>query len=175
MYAQKQGLNRHRLEKHNPSLCKYCGAKWGRPYEYRDHLEKNHPHVDRDMELGKPVGSRRRSAIFVQQRSPQVSLPAIGYGLGSFWDQGGSNSSGETFNHQLTHDMTYIPQFEFTQPIVASKSIPEGNVDLDCFALLVIITIFYRKLCANGLDSPGWISRSPILSLNDAYHSPHPR
>jgi hypothetical protein len=76
-YVQRQGLNRHRREKHEPDLCMYCGAKWGRPYEYRDHLEKHHPNVDRDMELGKAAGSRRRSAIFVRRRSPQVSLPTI--------------------------------------------------------------------------------------------------
>ena len=168
-YAQKQGLNRHRLEKHNPSLCKYCGAEWGRPYVYRNHLEEHHPDVDRDMELGKQEGSRRRSAVFVRHRLQQVSPPTIGYGLGSFWDQGVHISSGETFNHQPT-DMTYGSQFEFTQPIAASKSIPAGAVNSACFALLVLITLFFRRSCANGLDSPEWICQSTIQSLNGGYH-----
>ena len=79
-YVQRQGLNRHRIEKHEPNLCRYCGAKWARPYEYRDHLKKHHPDVDRDIELGKAAGSRCRSAIFVRRRSQQVSLPAIEHG-----------------------------------------------------------------------------------------------
>ena len=66
-YVQKQGLNRHLLEKHNPNLCEYCGAKWGRPYEYRRHLKRHHPNVNHNMVLGKPSGSRRRNAIFVRR------------------------------------------------------------------------------------------------------------
>ena len=71
-YVQRQGLNRHRREKHEPSLCVYCNAEWGRPYEYRDHLEQHHPDVDRDMVLGKAAGSRCRSAILARRRPQQV-------------------------------------------------------------------------------------------------------
>jgi hypothetical protein len=63
-YAQQQGLNRHYREKHNPSSCIYCGASWSRPYQYRDHIEKQHPDVDPDLVLGKAAGSRRRSTVF---------------------------------------------------------------------------------------------------------------
>ncbi|KAI0296870.1 hypothetical protein BC826DRAFT_188400 [Russula brevipes] len=45
-YAQSQGVTRHQRETHRASLCMYCNAfKWGRPYRYKAHLEKEHPHV----------------------------------------------------------------------------------------------------------------------------------
>jgi hypothetical protein len=144
-YVQRQGLNRHRREKHKPNLCMYCGAKWGRPYEFRDHLEKHHPDVDRDMALGKPAGSRRRSAIFVRRPSQQVSLPTI--------DHGGRDHSGIREYPPASAvakpstvtisppDMTYAPQPESTRSIMTSNSIPEGAVNLDCFMLLTLITL----------------------------------
>jgi len=45
-YAQSQGVTRHQRETHRASLCMYCNTfKWGRPYRYKAHLEKEHPHV----------------------------------------------------------------------------------------------------------------------------------
>ncbi|KAI0296865.1 hypothetical protein BC826DRAFT_188278 [Russula brevipes] len=45
-YAQPQGVRRHQRETHRANLCMYCCAfKWGRPYRYKAHLEKEHPHV----------------------------------------------------------------------------------------------------------------------------------
>ena len=82
-YAQPQGVNRHYRAKHDPSSCIYCGAVWSRPYQYRDHIEKEHPGVDPDVVLGKTAGSRRRatagrdqqpSAVRHDQRIRAVSL-----------------------------------------------------------------------------------------------------
>jgi hypothetical protein len=103
-YRQRQGLIRHHREKHETSLCLYCDAKWGRPYQYRDHLEKHHPDVDPDMVLGKAAGARRRSGI-------RLYPPAV------------VNPSTITLP-----DMTYA-QPESTQPIMTNKSIPEGAVN----------------------------------------------
>jgi hypothetical protein len=58
-YSQPQGVSRHRRRAHNPHACLCCEFKWSRPYQYRDHLEKHHPHVDCDYILGKRAGSRR--------------------------------------------------------------------------------------------------------------------
>jgi hypothetical protein len=34
-------------------LCTYCYAfEWGRPYRFKEHLEKEHPDVDLDAALG---------------------------------------------------------------------------------------------------------------------------
>lgn len=77
-YAQRQGVSRHRRKAHNdPHLCSYCGFKWSRPDQYRTHLEKRHPDVDRDHVLGKPAGSRRKSAIFGRDLPHQFLAPAI--------------------------------------------------------------------------------------------------
>jgi hypothetical protein len=66
-YAQPQGVNRHYRAKHDPSSCIYCGAKWSRPYQYRDHIEKLHPDVDPDLVLGKAAGSRRKATVRREQ------------------------------------------------------------------------------------------------------------
>jgi hypothetical protein len=144
-YVQQQGLNRHHREKHKPSLCMYCDAKWGRPYEYRDHLEKHHPNVDPDMVLGKAAGSRRRSACFAsaRHRPQQVSLPTIEHGQQGYsgirrYPPAMAKPSTVTLPPP---DMTYVPQPESAQPIMTSKSIPEGAVNLDCFMLLVLIRV----------------------------------
>jgi len=51
-YAQSQGLLRHYREKHHPMLCGHCGAfEWGRPYLYKEHLQKEHPNVNPDTAL----------------------------------------------------------------------------------------------------------------------------
>ncbi|KAI0274358.1 hypothetical protein BGY98DRAFT_74378 [Russula aff. rugulosa BPL654] len=129
-YVQQQGLNRHRREKHEPNLCKYCGAKWARPYEYRDHLEKHHPNVDRDMELGKVAGSRRRSAVFVGPRLQQVSLPTIEHsrrghsGIRPYPPAVVKPSSSTAT--LPPPGMTYVAEPEPTQPIITGSSIPEA-------------------------------------------------
>ncbi len=66
----RRGRRGHR-EKHEPSLCIACDAEWGRPCDYRNHLEKHHPDLDPDMILGKPAGSLRRTAI-IARRGPQL-------------------------------------------------------------------------------------------------------
>jgi hypothetical protein len=134
-YVQLQGLNRHRREKHEPNLCLYCGAKWGRPYDYRNHLKKHHPGVDRDIELGKAAGSRRRSAIFVRRRSPQVSRPTIEHGrrghsgIRQYPPAVVKPSPSTATLPPPDSDMTYVPGPESTQPIMTSNSISEGAVN----------------------------------------------
>ena len=76
-YSQPQGVSRHRRRAHNPHSCLCCGFKWSRPYQYRDHLEKHHPYVDRDYVLGKRAGSRRRSTIIGRDLPHRIPLPAI--------------------------------------------------------------------------------------------------
>jgi hypothetical protein len=71
-YAQPQGLNRHYRAKHAPSSCIYCGAKWSRPYQYRDHIEKQHPYVDPDLVLGKAAGSRRKATVIGREQPPAI-------------------------------------------------------------------------------------------------------
>ena len=74
-YSQPQGVSRHRREAHGlPYSCLYCNSKWSRPYQYRIHLEKWHPDVDADDVLGKPAGSRCRSAISIR-RDPHLPAP----------------------------------------------------------------------------------------------------
>ena len=71
-------MSRHRQKAHqNPHLCYVLGCefKWTRPYEYRAHLEKQHPNVNPDEVLDKPAGSRLRSTIIGRDRirfSPAV-------------------------------------------------------------------------------------------------------
>jgi hypothetical protein len=79
-YAQRQGYSLHVRTVHNPKSCFLCDFKWGRPYEYRNHLLKNHPGVDPDVILGKPAGSRRRATILTDAlpQLPPVSLPVVG-------------------------------------------------------------------------------------------------
>lgn len=76
-YAQPGGVMRHRRAKHDsPNSCMYCGTRWSRPYQYRDHLEKHHRDVDPDVVLGKPAGSRRRAEVIGRGRPPNV-LPYV--------------------------------------------------------------------------------------------------
>jgi len=47
LFSQRQGLGRHRREKHDAKLCKHCGDfKWARPYLLRKHLKEKHPDID---------------------------------------------------------------------------------------------------------------------------------
>ncbi|KAF8496827.1 hypothetical protein F5888DRAFT_368213 [Russula emetica] len=72
-YAQPGGVMRHYRAKHNPNSCTYCGARWSRPYQYRDHLEKHHRDIDPDLVLGKIAGSRRRAKVIGRGRPQNVS------------------------------------------------------------------------------------------------------
>lgn len=46
-FAQKQGVTRHRLEKHEPNYCPHCPTfSWARLYRFKQHLKKKHPEVD---------------------------------------------------------------------------------------------------------------------------------
>ena len=77
-YAQRQGVLRHHRNAHNnPHSCLYCDFKWSRPDQYRTHLERYHPDVDRDHVLGKPAGSRRRSMIIGRDLPHRFSPPVI--------------------------------------------------------------------------------------------------
>ncbi|KAI0268430.1 hypothetical protein BGY98DRAFT_346926 [Russula aff. rugulosa BPL654] len=133
-YVQRQGLNRHRQEKHEcddsePSLCIYCDAKCGRAYEYREHLEKHHPDVDPDIILGKAAGSRRRTAYYARHRSQQVLLPTIEHGR---WGDSGIGRYPPIVKPSTatlpSSDMTYVPELESTQPVMMGNSIPEGEL-----------------------------------------------
>ena len=141
-YVQRQGLNRHRQEKHEYSLCFYCDAKCGRPYEYRDHLEKYHPDVDCDMVLGKARGSRRRTAYIARHGSSQkVSLSTIEHGR---WGPSGIRRHPPAKVKSSTAtlpppDITYVPEPESTRSIMTSNSIPEGAVNYIIFVSLILI------------------------------------
>ena len=78
-YAQRQGLGRHVRTVHNPNLCFLCEFSWGRPYEYRNHLQKKHPGVNPDMILGKAPGSRCRATIITEHlpQQPPVLPPTV--------------------------------------------------------------------------------------------------
>jgi hypothetical protein len=78
-YIQPQGLGRHIRTVHNPNLCFRCEFRWGRPYEYLNHLRKKHPDVDPDVILGKAPGSRRRASILTEYfpQQPPLSPPAV--------------------------------------------------------------------------------------------------
>jgi hypothetical protein len=76
-YAQPGGVTRHHRAKHSPNSCTYCGARWSRPYQYRDHLERHHHDVDPDLVLGKPAGSRRRAEVIGRRRPQNVSPHVI--------------------------------------------------------------------------------------------------
>ncbi|KAI9454310.1 hypothetical protein BJY52DRAFT_1417929 [Lactarius psammicola] len=46
-FAQPQGVRRHQLEKHKPNFCPHCRTfSWGRLYQFKQHLKKEHPEVD---------------------------------------------------------------------------------------------------------------------------------
>ncbi|KAH9961056.1 hypothetical protein BC827DRAFT_1384049 [Russula dissimulans] len=60
LFAQRQGLGRHRRETHDARMCKHCGKfKWGRLYLLRKHLKVQHPDIDADAALEEARGSGR--------------------------------------------------------------------------------------------------------------------
>lgn len=75
-YAQRQGLTRHHLAKHEASLCIYCREfKSGRPYLrlLREHLERQHPDVDPNAAVEVVKRNGRRATYLA--RGPAVSPP----------------------------------------------------------------------------------------------------
>ena len=144
-YAQRQGLNRHYRKEHDPSLCKYCDFEWSRPYEYRAHLKKHHPKVDRNEVLGKVKGSRRRAAIIARHR-PQQDLPPFDEHVGR------ENYGIQPYPPAMAHPptatppdispVTFVPQPELAQPIMMTRSIPEGAADFNCLMLRILTTRF---------------------------------
>jgi hypothetical protein len=80
-YAQRQGAWLHIRTAHNPNPrhCFLCAFSYARPYDYRNHIEREHPGVDPDSILGKAPGSRCK-AIIRTEHSPQpppLSPPAV--------------------------------------------------------------------------------------------------
>jgi hypothetical protein len=77
-YAQPQGVRRHHREVHDVKICTYCGDfKWGRPYQFRKHLKKQHPSVDPDAVVGRPSESHRKVAMIPKHPPQQQVLPPI--------------------------------------------------------------------------------------------------
>ena len=77
LYAQSQGLSRHRRETHGPKrLCVFCGAfKWRRRYVLKRHLKNEHPDLDADEALDE--ATRACPVYTVSSRCPtplQASL-----------------------------------------------------------------------------------------------------
>ncbi|KAH9961140.1 hypothetical protein BGW80DRAFT_1463973 [Lactifluus volemus] len=70
MYAQSQGLSRHRRETHGPKrLCAFCGAfKWRRRYMLKRHLKSEHPDLDADEALEE--ATRACPVVTVSSRCP---------------------------------------------------------------------------------------------------------
>ena len=51
-YTQRQGVRRHQREKHEPNYCPHCPTfRWGRLYQFKDHLKKKHPEVDFETDM----------------------------------------------------------------------------------------------------------------------------
>ena len=174
-FKQTQGRNRHYREKHDPDLCLLCDVEWGRPYQYRDHLETHHPDVDPDTIMGKTEGSRRRAASFARHASQQQVLPPTieHYGWGP--------SEIGPYPPMLPPPAvakvpTVTPPAESAPQTMTMKISPEGAGDLDFIILLKLITPFLSieehaqttgttPLGAGGLGglnymavgSPGWI------------------
>lgn len=77
VYAQPQGVTRHHREAHQTCKCMYCDDfKWGRRYQFRKHLEEQHPDVDPGSILGKPMVSHLKVAVNpIHSPQRQVSPP----------------------------------------------------------------------------------------------------
>jgi len=59
-YTQRQGVGRHRRETHDARSCNHCDTfKWGRPYLYKKHLQKEHSDVDLNATLDEITGAGR--------------------------------------------------------------------------------------------------------------------
>ena len=74
-FTRKGGLNLHYRKKHNPSQCSFCDFKWGRAYEYREHIEGCHLDINPDTILRKPAGSRKRTTPIARHPQQQQALP----------------------------------------------------------------------------------------------------
>lgn len=114
-YVQSQGLRRHYREKHAASSCKYCDDfKWGRPYLFKEHLEKRHPHVNADVTPEAATGvhcSTTAAARYPPQQWP--SSPISEYGR---W------GSAEPQLHPLVPPALVVPKL----PSVCSAPYAEG-------------------------------------------------
>ena len=134
-FTQPQGLNRHRREKHKPTLCIHCNFEWGRPYQYRNHLKTRHPEVDPDKVIGQSANDRRRAASSAgRPQQKQVLPPAIEYHgrgraeIGSYRLMLPSVKPATTLPPAMS-SIAYIPQFESAQPKL-TKSCSEGAGNL---------------------------------------------
>ncbi|KAH9978488.1 hypothetical protein BJV74DRAFT_135729 [Russula compacta] len=66
-YKHLSGLRRHYQDKHcEPSPCMHCDRdvfEWTRPYQLKNHLEKQHPDADHNATLVEAKRTRRRATI----------------------------------------------------------------------------------------------------------------
>jgi hypothetical protein len=64
-YVQSQGLKRHQRETHEEGrLCIHCGiyrVGWARPYLLKEHIKREHPHINLDTELEGATGVSRNA------------------------------------------------------------------------------------------------------------------
>ena len=77
-FAQRQGVRRHQLEKHQPNHCPHCPTfKWGRLYHFKQHLKKKHPEVDVETATFNRARRRHQSdpIPFTDHTYPHVPLP----------------------------------------------------------------------------------------------------
>ncbi|KAI0255247.1 hypothetical protein BJV78DRAFT_753961 [Lactifluus subvellereus] len=72
-FAQPQGLNRHRREKHAGKLarCIFCGVfEWNRLYILKEHLTRGHPELPVDIVTALIEATKaRRRVIFTSRHS----------------------------------------------------------------------------------------------------------
>ncbi|KAF8262175.1 hypothetical protein EI94DRAFT_1744165 [Lactarius quietus] len=60
-FAQRQGVRRHQLEKHEPNHFPHCPTfSWGRLYHFKQHLKKKHPEVDLETATLNMTGRQAR-------------------------------------------------------------------------------------------------------------------
>jgi hypothetical protein len=78
-YTQRQAAWRHIRTAHSPNQCSFCKFKWGRRYEYRNHLKKKHPRVNPDVILREAPGAHYSATVLTKRLRPQpaVSPPAV--------------------------------------------------------------------------------------------------
>ena len=154
-FIQTQGRNRHFREKHDPDLCVFCDFEWGRPCQYRDHLETHHPDVDPETIIGKTKGSRCRAASFARNARQQVlPLTIEHHGRGH----------AETGSYPPMMPPPVVAKLStVTIPRTMSRKIsPEGATN---FALL-FATYAHNTVSAYRRACPSELDRAKLVGLN---------
>ena len=162
-----------RQETFTANVCVLCYAKWNHPYQYQDHLKRNHPGVDPDVILGQVIFTRK-SCMYcsVEWNSPYQYMVH----LEKYHSDVDTDVKLRQATNTVTRNLCMYCDVEWNHPYQYKGHIREHHPNLDPDAVLGEVPGSQRryKIIARPYKGPGVRARATPLPAYRSYRIPPP-